>query len=155
MRYVKFIRSVDCELVPCAHYSESVRYDEYTPLECTDEILMTGPNKDGVKQRVAPIHHFCDMKRIRGLSSGEYETEANEVAVAYTKSVQELIQIPFDKIAEINKSLSEDNECLRGKNKSLSLRKEHLETRLSDYDSMSLWDRFKFLFLGNNLHTKR
>lgn len=156
MREVKLIKDVICEVVPCALYSEGVRYDEYTPLEYTDDILMTRPTESGVKLKVAPIHHLCDMSRIRNLSSGQFETKVDEIAIAYTESVQELIKIPFDKIAEANKNLSEENDKLK---LDVSRQQKIIKARTKEVDrlcliedihlsmiEMSLWQRIKFLF---------
>jgi len=124
MRRVKLIRELVIDEVPVMG-CEEIRYFTAPPLRTVG----VGPNEfmavdATVTTHVVPIHRIS-----RGSPSGVTHTY-----IAYSKEVQDLLEMPFDAITR------ESENCRALTNKT--------SRELGAIKNMRFWDRLRFLFVG-------
>lgn len=130
MREVNFIRGLVIEKVLCAPRQDIEVHDmrgSLTPTT-TDEALLTD---EAVTTTVVPVHRLSRSTRepVTG------DVVRCDTFIAYSKEVQELIEIPIDAIAEALK-LCENNL-------------QHSRQQVDSFRRGSFWSRLRYAFTGN------
>ena len=123
MKRVKFIRELVIDEVPMVERDE-IRYhvfDDLVPFSADAALIA----KD-VEVRVVPVHRLSKMH------NGETVTNY----IAYSKEVQELLEMPFDVMKKEREIL--DGHCTR------------ITRELDSYRDAKLWARIKFVFQKQN-----
>lgn len=128
MRYVKFIKALVVDKVPCEN-RDSIRYsvmqDIIPIVSDRNEVLLTN---EVVQDMVVPVHHLC--RNHKDYKTGEIRR--TNTFIAYSKEVQELLEMPFDVIKSELESCRALCTMYQG--------------RLSDVKHANLWTRIKYLF---------
>lgn len=130
MRYVKFIKRLVIDKLPMISGDE-IRYhtSHDLPPMIDGEMLLV---KEPVITHIVPIHRLC--KATRDNRTGENHIDT--IYIAYSKEVQELLEMPFDVIK------SELETC-----RVLS----HTQAiRLNRVRYATVWIRIKYLFKQEN-----
>jgi len=126
MRYVKFIKRLVIDQIPMLSRDE-IRY------QSMENMVPIGPDNvllpdSVVETQIVPIHRLCKAHRDRKTGENYVDT----TYIAYSKEVQELLEMPFDVIkSELEESRRQLNLVRR---------------RLGDMLNANVWTRIKYLF---------
>lgn len=141
MRKVKFIESLNIKEVPCMN-KEHLQYHVINPAwtsfigEGSEALCLD----EEPTCRTVLIHHLCKHHRPPFKDPGKL-SETEEIYIAYSKEVQDLIELPFDLI-------SEQLSFYKRKNSELSGEVIRLEGILMKIKQLSFYQRVKALFKG-------
>ena len=123
MKIVKYVHSLNVEERPYLGVDElqSHRVDMPTLAPVPDGALALA---EEVEVRVVPIHHlqWNNARQGRG-----------DAYIAYSKEVQDLLEMPFDAMSKQIDTLIDHNDRLR--------------VRVHHFQNMTLWQRIKWVFL--------
>ena len=119
MKIVKFVRDLVVEEVPCGDRQHMLQYWDHNlhPVSYTD--LMISPSMV-VQHRVVPIHEFFRSTKV----APDTPAEVEEIYIAVSESVDELLGKPLAALKEGNETLGYEISKL---NFTLSVKKEEIQ----------------------------
>lgn len=131
MREIKFIRNVEIDLLPMGNPDE-VRYHMMGPVpplpvmpdDHDPEFLLADYT---IETQVVPVHYLRTGNR----------NVRDDMYIAYSKEVQELLGMPFDIIRKEKEQMYKHNAVL--------------DAKLYRVKTAKVWQRIKFLFTGNHV----
>ena len=130
MEKVNFIESLNIEERPMLRGSEVIKYHSCEPfgLNYVDGEGTMVPERT-IKDRIVPIHQINKIdKSVKPDLCDNKPPKIIKTYIAYSKEVQELLEMPFD--------------LMKGEIEDLQKRNERIATA-------SLWKRCKFMLTGN------
>lgn len=136
MKKVKFIRSLNIEDVPCADR----HYFEYHQLASVNFVEIEGSESILLSKEPSDCHSVSIQKINKATTASDLlNPEIEETYIAYSKEVQEFLEMPFDLLQE--QLYTAQKRCNKYQSEVYYLR----ET-LEEYKEASFKKRLKFLF---------